>query len=290
MTVDHDGKIRMDCSSPYAMARLVRAEGPLSRRVRQRSGRRPARHRHAVGGAPQSEPLSRGRDPLPADAPPGVARAARRSARRWCRARMIDRVVASLGRKLCEVPVGFKWFVAGLLDGSFCFGGEESAGASFLRRDGSVWTTDKDGLVLDLLAAEMTARTGRDPGEHYRDLAARIRLAACTRGSTRRRRRSRRRDSRSSRPRRSRRRCSRGSRSRRAHARSGQRRRHRRSQGDRPRTAGSPRGRRAPRTSTSCTRRASGTSAICRRSSPRRGRSSSGAGGAGRRGVTAAGR
>ena len=85
---------------------------------------------------------------------------------------MIDRVVASLGRRLCEVPVGFKWFVEGLLDGSFCFGGEESAGASFLCRDGSVWTTDKDGLIMNLLAAEMTARTGRDPGEHYRDLAA----------------------------------------------------------------------------------------------------------------------
>jgi phosphoglucomutase len=85
---------------------------------------------------------------------------------------MIDRVVASLGRRLCEVPVGFKWFVEGLLDGSFCFGGEESAGASFLSRDGSVWTTDKDGLIMNLLAAEMTARTGRDPGEHYRDLAA----------------------------------------------------------------------------------------------------------------------
>jgi phosphoglucomutase len=85
---------------------------------------------------------------------------------------MIDRVVASLGRQLCEVPVGFKWFVPGLFDGSICFGGEESAGASFLRRDGRVWTTDKDGLIMDLLAAEITARTGRDPGEHYDQLAA----------------------------------------------------------------------------------------------------------------------
>jgi phosphoglucomutase len=85
---------------------------------------------------------------------------------------MIDRVVAQLGRRLCEVPVGFKWFVPGLLDGSCCFGGEESAGASFLRLDGSVWTTDKDGPILDLLAAEITARTGKDPGEHYRELAA----------------------------------------------------------------------------------------------------------------------
>jgi phosphoglucomutase len=83
---------------------------------------------------------------------------------------MIDRVVTKLGRKLSEVPVGFKWFVAGLVDGSFCFGGEESAGASFLRRDGTVWTTDKDGPIMDLLAAEITARTGKDPGQHYREL------------------------------------------------------------------------------------------------------------------------
>jgi phosphoglucomutase len=87
---------------------------------------------------------------------------------------MLDRVVADLGRRLCEVPVGFKWFVPGLLDGSCCFGGEESAGASFLRRDGTVWTTDKDGLIMNLLAAEITARTGRDPGEHYRDLAVKF--------------------------------------------------------------------------------------------------------------------
>jgi phosphoglucomutase len=83
---------------------------------------------------------------------------------------MIDRVAAHLGRQLCEVPVGFKWFVDGLLDGSLGFGGEESAGASFLRKEGSVWTTDKDGFLLDLLAAEITARTGRDPGEHYQAL------------------------------------------------------------------------------------------------------------------------
>jgi phosphoglucomutase len=83
---------------------------------------------------------------------------------------MIDRVAASLGRRLCEVPVGFKWFVEGLVDGSFGFGGEESAGASFLRQDGTVWTTDKDGILLDLLAAEITAITGRDPGEHYKKL------------------------------------------------------------------------------------------------------------------------
>ncbi|MCU0842571.1 MAG: hypothetical protein MUC79_12760 [Thiobacillaceae bacterium] len=85
---------------------------------------------------------------------------------------LIDRVVNGLGRKLVEVPVGFKWFSPGLLDGSFCFGGEESAGASFLRRDGTVWTTDKDGIILGLLAAEITAVTGKDPGRYYLDLAA----------------------------------------------------------------------------------------------------------------------
>jgi phosphoglucomutase len=85
---------------------------------------------------------------------------------------MIDRVVSKLGRRLSEVPVGFKWFVPGLVDGSFCFGGEESAGASFLRHDGTAWTTDKDGLILVLLAAEMTAVTGKDPGQHYRELTS----------------------------------------------------------------------------------------------------------------------
>src|SRR4029450_13364090 len=85
---------------------------------------------------------------------------------------LIDRVVAKLGRRLYEVPVGFKWFVPGLFDGSCCFGGEESAGASFLRRDGTVWTTDKDGPIMDLLAAEITARTGKDPGEHFGELVA----------------------------------------------------------------------------------------------------------------------
>jgi phosphoglucomutase len=87
---------------------------------------------------------------------------------------MIDRVVKDLGRTLSEVPVGFKWFAPGLFDGSICFGGEESAGASFLRRDGSVWTTDKDGPIMDLLAAEITARTGQDPGEHYQELTAKF--------------------------------------------------------------------------------------------------------------------
>ena len=85
---------------------------------------------------------------------------------------MIDRVVHKLERRLCEVPAGFKWFVPGLFDGSLCFGGEESAGASFLRHDGTVWTTDKDGPIMDLLAAEITARTGKEPGEHYQELEA----------------------------------------------------------------------------------------------------------------------
>jgi phosphoglucomutase len=94
---------------------------------------------------------------------------------------MIDRVVNKLGRRLCEVPVGFKWFVPGLFEGSFCFGGEESAGASFLRRDGTVWTTDKDGPIMNLLAAEIMARTGKDPGEHYRELTAEFGTAYYTR-------------------------------------------------------------------------------------------------------------
>jgi phosphoglucomutase len=94
---------------------------------------------------------------------------------------MIDRVVHKAGRRLAEVPVGFKWFVPGLFDGSYCFGGEESAGASFLRDDGSVWTTDKDGPIMNLLAAEITARTGRDPGEHYRALEAEFGTAYYTR-------------------------------------------------------------------------------------------------------------
>jgi phosphoglucomutase len=98
-----------------------------------------------------------------------------------------------LGRKLCEVPVGFKWFAPGLFDGSFGFGGEESAGASFLRRDGTVWTTDKDGPIMNLLAAEITAVTGKDPGEHYRELTAEF-GTPFTRASTRRRRRSKKRN------------------------------------------------------------------------------------------------
>ncbi len=171
MTVDHDGRIRMDCSSPYAMARLVE----LKDRYRVAFANDPDADRHGIvtPSAGLMNPnhylavairyLLTHRECWPASAAVGKTLVS---------SSMIDRVVAKLGRKLCETPVGFKWFAPGLFDGSFCFGGEESAGASFLRRDGTVWTTDKDGLIMNLLAAEITARTGRDPGEHYRDLAA----------------------------------------------------------------------------------------------------------------------
>ena len=169
MTVDHDGKIRMDCSSPYAMARLVAlkdqyqvafANDPDSDRhgiVTPSAGLMNPNHYLAV--AIQYLLTHR---PL---WPRGVA-----VGKTLVSSSMIDRVVQKLGRELSEVPVGFKWFVQGLFDGSCCFGGEESAGASFLRLDGTVWTTDKDGPIMDLLAAEITARTGKDPGEHYREL------------------------------------------------------------------------------------------------------------------------
>ena len=165
MTVDHDGKIRMDPSSPYAMARLLGlsdkydlafANDPDSDRhgiVTPRAGLMNPNHYLAVA----IRYLLTHRARWPAHAAVGKTLVS---------SGMIDRVVERLGRRLCEVPVGFKWFVSGLLDSSFCFGGEESAGASFLRHDGTVWTTDKDGLIMDLLAAEIMACTGRDPGEH----------------------------------------------------------------------------------------------------------------------------
>ena len=171
MTVDHDGRIRMDCSSPYAMARLVQQKDRY--RVAFANDTDADRHGIVVPSEGLLNPnhyLAAAIRYLLTHRPewPGAAAIGKT----LVSSGMIDRVVASLGRRLCEVPVGFKWFVPGLLDGSFCFGGEESAGASFLCRNGSVWTTDKDGLIMNLLAAEMTARTGRDPGEHYRDLAA----------------------------------------------------------------------------------------------------------------------
>jgi phosphoglucomutase len=169
MTVDHDGAIRMDCSSPYAMARLV----GLKDRYRVAFANDPDSDRHGIvtPNAGLMNPnhylsvailyLLTHRPDWPAQATVGKTVVS---------SSMIDRVVDKLGRCLFEVPVGFKWFAPGLFDGSCCFGGEESAGASFLRCDGKVWTTDKDGPIMDLLAAEITARTDKDPGEHYRAL------------------------------------------------------------------------------------------------------------------------
>jgi phosphoglucomutase len=173
MTVDHDGAIRMDCSSPYAMARLV----ALKDRFRVAFANDPDSDRHGIvtpsaGLMNPNHYLAVAVHYLLTHRPDWPARAA--VGKTLVSSGMIDRVVAELGRELCEVPVGFKWFVPGLLDGSCCFGGEESAGASFLRRDGSVWTTDKDGPIMNLLAAEITACTGRDPGEHYRELETRF--------------------------------------------------------------------------------------------------------------------
>ena len=171
MTVDHDGEIRMDCSSPYAMARLV----GLKDQYRVAFANDPDSDRHGIvtPSAGLMNPnhylavairyLLTHRPHWPAGAVVGKTLVS---------SSMIDRVVQQLGRRLYEVPVGFKWFVPGLFDASCCFGGEESAGASFLRHDGTVWTTDKDGPIMDLLAAEITARTGKDPGEHYHELTA----------------------------------------------------------------------------------------------------------------------
>jgi len=180
MTVDHDGKIRMDCSSPYAMARLV----SLKDRYRLAFANDPDSDRHgivtpSVGLMNPNHYLAVAIRYLLTHRPRWPSRAA--VGKTLVSSSMIDRVVSDLARTLYEVPVGFKWFVAGLFDGSCCFGGEESAGASFLRLDGSVWTTDKDGLIMDLLAAEITAVTGRDPGEHYRELAAKFGAPTYTR-------------------------------------------------------------------------------------------------------------
>ena len=171
MTVDHDGEIRMDCSSPYAMARLV----GLKDQYRVAFANDPDSDRHGIvtpsaGLMNPNHYLAVAIRYLLTHRPHWPARAA--VGKTLVSSSMIDRVVQQLGRRLCEVPVGFKWFVPGLFDGSCCFGGEESAGASFLRQDGTVWTTDKDGPIMDLLAAEITARTGKDPGEHYRELTA----------------------------------------------------------------------------------------------------------------------
>ena len=171
MTVDHDGKIRMDCSSPYAMARLVAIKDQY--RVAFANDTDADRHGIVTPGSGLMNPnhyLAVAIGYLLEHRPRWSAQVA--VGKTLVSSSMIDRVVKKLGHPLCEVPVGFKWFVPGLVDGSQCFGGEESAGASFLRLDGTVWTTDKDGLIMDLLAAEITARTGKDPGEHYRELTA----------------------------------------------------------------------------------------------------------------------
>jgi phosphoglucomutase len=171
MTLDHDGKIRMDCSSPYAMAGLI----TLKDRFDIAFGNDPDADRHGI--------VTRSMGLLNPNHYLAVAiRYLLTQRTRWpatsavgktlVSSGLIDRVVRHLGRLLLEVPVGFKWFAPGLLDGSCCFGGEESAGASFLRMDGTVWTTDKDGIILGLLAAEITARSGNDPGRHYQELAA----------------------------------------------------------------------------------------------------------------------
>jgi phosphoglucomutase len=171
MPVDHDGKIRMDCSSPYAMSGLAKLKDSFD----VAWGNDPDTDRHGIvtGSVGLMNPnhylaaairyLLKHRPDWSTDSAVGKTLVS---------SGLIDRVVSSLGRRLIEVPVGFKWFVSGLLDGSVCFGGEESAGASFLQKNGSVWTTDKDGILLGLLAAEITARTGKDPGEHYKELTA----------------------------------------------------------------------------------------------------------------------
>jgi phosphoglucomutase len=180
MTVDHDGVIRMDCSSPYAMARLV----GLKDKYRVAFANDPDSDRHGIvtpsaGLMNPNHYLAVAIRYLLSHRPLWPEHAA--VGKTLVSSSMIDKVVQKLGRRLSEVPVGFKWFVPGLMDGSCCFGGEESAGASFLRQDGSVWTTDKDGPIMDLLAAEITARTDKDPGEHYRELTAEFGMSYYTR-------------------------------------------------------------------------------------------------------------
>jgi phosphoglucomutase len=173
MTLDHDGKIRMDCSSPYAMAGLVK----LKDQYEIAFGNDTDSDRYGIvtpslGLMNPNHYLSvaihyllthRSRWPVTSSVGKTLVSSS-----------LIDRVVQELGRKLSEVPVGFKWLAPGLYDGSYCFGGEESAGASFLRRNGVVWTTDKDGIISGLLAAEITARTGKDLGQYYQELASRL--------------------------------------------------------------------------------------------------------------------
>jgi phosphoglucomutase len=180
MTVDHDGKVRMDCSSPYAMAGLV----GLKDQYRVAFGNDPDSDRHGIvtpsaGLMNPNHYLAVAINYLLNHRPCWNAQSA--VGKTLVSSSLIDRVVSKLGRRLAEVPVGFKYFAPGLLDGFYCFGGEESAGASFLRLDGTVWTTDKDGLIMDLLAAEITARTGKDPGEHFQALVAEFGMPYYTR-------------------------------------------------------------------------------------------------------------
>jgi phosphoglucomutase len=180
MTVDHDGKIRMDCSSPYAMAKLV----DLRHDYQLAFGNDPDSDRHGIvtpnqGLMNPNHYLAVAIQYLLGHRPVWAETA-------WVgktlvSSSLIDMVVKSLDRQLAEVPVGFKYFAEGLFEGTFCFGGEESAGASFLRRDGTVWTTDKDGIIMDLLAAEITAVTEKDPGAHFDDLVARFGMPYYTR-------------------------------------------------------------------------------------------------------------
>ena len=180
MTVDHDGRIRMDCSSSYAMARLV----ALKDQYQVAFANDPDADRHGIvtpsaGLLNPNHYLAVAIRYLLTHRLQWQARAA--VGKTLVSSGMIDRVVQKLGRKLCEMPVGFKWFAPGLIDGSLCFGGEESAGATFLRCDGTVWTTDKDGLLMSLLSAEITACTGRDPGEHFQELTSEFGIPYYTR-------------------------------------------------------------------------------------------------------------
>jgi len=172
MTLDHDGRIRMDCSSPYAMTRLVGLRDAYQVAV----GNDPDADRHGIvtpsaGLMNPNHFLAVAIEYLVTHRPEWSSGMA--VGKTVVSSSMIDRVVAGAGRRLSEVPVGFKWFAPSLFDGTLCFGGEESAGASFLRRNGTVWSTDKDGLIMGLLAAEITARTGKDPGLHYQTMESR---------------------------------------------------------------------------------------------------------------------
>ena len=180
MPLDHDGKIRMDCSSPYAMANLVKLKDQFD--IAFGNDTDTDRHGIVTPSMGLMNPnhflsvaiwyLFQNRPNWPASSAIGKTLVS---------SSIIDRVGKEIGRTVAEVPVGFKWFVSGLLDGSFGFGGEESAGASFLRRDGTVWTTDKDGMIMDLLSAEILARTGKDPGIHYKEMTERLGNPAYTR-------------------------------------------------------------------------------------------------------------